>query len=167
MGGIKMKKFLVNAFSIQMLLEPATVRFDEIAPEEIPADVVSAVGHADTAAVLTKILGFEVPVNRISVTLDTETELFVAQLIGGRLPEGVTTLPEGFKFKFFRVTIDKNTGYYNNGSYNTGNGNVGNYNSGSLNAGNNNTGDYNYGDKNSGSYNIGSYNTGNYNLGNY
>ena len=99
-----MKKFLTNAFSIQMLSGPATVRFDEIAPEEIPADVISAVGHADTAAVLTNILGFEVPMNRINVTLDENTELFVAQLVGGRLPEGSTTLPEGFSFKFFRVT---------------------------------------------------------------
>ena len=99
-----MKKFLTNAFSIQMLSGPATVKFDEIAPEEIPADVVSAIGHADTAAVLSDILGFEVPMNRMSVSLDENTELFVAQLVGGRLPEGSTTLPEGFQFKFFRVT---------------------------------------------------------------
>jgi len=99
-----MKKFLVNAFSIQMLEKGGIVRFEEIAPEEIPADVISAVGHADTAAVLTNILGFEVSMNRINVTLDENTELFVAQLVGGRLPEGATTLPEGFKFKFFRVT---------------------------------------------------------------
>ena len=102
---MKMKKFLTNAFSIQMLQNGGVVRFEEIALEDIPADVVSAIGHADTAAVLTNMLGFEVPVNRTSVTLDTETELFVAQLVGGRLPEGSTTLPEGFKFKFFRVTI--------------------------------------------------------------
>jgi len=88
-----------------MLEKGGVVRFEEIALEDIPADVVSAIGHADTAAVLANMLGFEVPVNRISVTLDTETELFVAQLVGGRLPEGSTSLPEGFKFKFFRVTI--------------------------------------------------------------
>jgi putative Ca2+/H+ antiporter (TMEM165/GDT1 family) len=29
----------------------------------------------------------------------------VAQLQGGRLPEGVTTLPEGFSFKYLKVTI--------------------------------------------------------------
>lgn len=100
-----MKKFLTNAFSIQMLERGGLVKFEEISLEDIPSDVVSAVGHADTANVLTNMLGFEVPVNRISVTLDTETELFVAQLVGGRLPEGSTTLPEGFKFKFFRVRI--------------------------------------------------------------
>jgi len=100
-----MKKFLTNAFSIQMLKRGGMVNFEEIALEDIPADVVSAVGHADTAAVLSDMLGFEVPVNRISVTLDNETELYVAQLVGGRLPEGATTLPEGFSFKFYRVTI--------------------------------------------------------------
>ena len=100
-----MKKFLTNAFSIQMLERGGLVRFEEISLEDIPSDVVSAVGHADTANVLTSMLGFEVPVNRTSITLDTETELFVAQLVGGRLPEGSTTLPEGFRFKFFRVKI--------------------------------------------------------------
>jgi len=100
-----MKKFLTNAFSIQMLQKGGLVRFDEIAPEDIPANVVSAVGHADTAAVLSNMLGFEVPMNRINISLDENTELYVAQLIGGRLPEGATTLPEGFSFKFYRVTI--------------------------------------------------------------
>ena len=100
-----MKKFLTNAFSIQMLQKGGLVRFDEIAPEDIPADVVSAIGHADTAAVLSDLLGFPVPINRAFVTLDENTELYVAQLVGGRLPEGATTLPEGFSFKFYRVTV--------------------------------------------------------------
>jgi hypothetical protein len=106
-GGEKMerRKLLGNAFSIQMLSAPATVRFEEIAPAEVPTDVVSAVGHADTAAVLSDLLGFEVPMNRMNVALDEETELYVAQLVGGRLPEGATTLPEGFQFKFYRVTL--------------------------------------------------------------
>lgn len=101
-------KFLTNAFSIQMLnsmSNPVLVKFEEIKAKDIPRDVISAVGHADTAAVLSGILGFEIPMNRTSVFLDEFTELFVAQLVGGRLPEGATELPEGFKFKFFRVTI--------------------------------------------------------------
>lgn len=100
-----MKKYLVNAFSIQMLQKGGLVRFDEIAPEDIPTDVVSAVGHADTANVLTNMLGFPVSMNRTFITLDEDTELYVAQLVGGRLPEGTTTLPEGFSFKFYRVTL--------------------------------------------------------------
>ena len=100
-----MKKFLTNAFSIQMLGGPATVRFEEINATEVPTDVVSAIGHADTSAVLSNMLGFKVPMNRAFVTLDENTELYVAQLVGGRLPEGATTLPEGFSFKFYRVTV--------------------------------------------------------------
>lgn len=100
-----MKKYLVNAFSIQMLSGPATVRFDEIDTTEVPADVVSAIGHADTAAVLSDLLGFPVSMNRMNVTLDENTELYVAQLVGGRLPEGATTLPEGYRFRFYRVTM--------------------------------------------------------------
>ena len=100
-----MKRFLTNAFSIQMLQKGGVVRFEEIDATDIPSDVVSAVGHADTAAVLTNMLGFPVPMNRAFVTLDKNTELYVAQLVGGRLPEGVTTLPEGFSFKFYRVTV--------------------------------------------------------------
>ncbi len=100
-----MKKYLVNAFSIQMLQKGGVVRFEEITPEDIPSDVVSAVGHADTANVLSDLLGFPVSMNRINVVLDENAVLYVAQLVGGRLPEGSTTLPEGFSFKFYRVTL--------------------------------------------------------------
>lgn len=107
-GGWNMekKKYLVNAFSIQMLSGPAaTVRFEEIDATDIPSDVTSAIGHADTAAVLSDLLGFPVPMNRMNVTLDENTELYVAQLMGGRLPEGSTTLPKGYRFRFYRVSI--------------------------------------------------------------
>jgi len=100
-----MKRFLTNAFSIQMLQKGGLVRFEEIDATEVPADVVSAVGHADTANVLSDLLGFPVSMNRINVVLDENAVLYVAQLVGGRLPEGATTLPEGFSFKFYRVTI--------------------------------------------------------------
>ena len=100
-----MKRFLTNAFSIQMLQKGGVVRFEEITPEDIPSDVVSAVGHADTANVLSDLLGFPVSMNRINVVLDENAVLYVAQLVGGRLPEGSTTLPEGFSFKFYRVTL--------------------------------------------------------------
>ena len=100
-----MKRFLTNAFSIQMLQKGGVVRFEEITPEDIPSDVVSAIGHADTANVLTNMLGFPVPMNRAFVTLEPDTEIYVAQLVGGRLPEGATALPEGFSFKFYRVTV--------------------------------------------------------------
>ena len=91
------KEFLLNAFSLQMLEGDATVKFTEVG--SLPEGLTSAVGHADTA----KVLGVEM--NRVSVTLKKGDVAFVAQLQGGRLPEGSTTLPEGFSFKFIRVEV--------------------------------------------------------------
>lgn len=92
-----MKKYLLNAFSLQMVDTPCSVKFSEV--DELPAGLVSAIGHADTA----KVLG--VPMNRINVHLSAGDVAFVAQLQGGRLPEGSTTLPEGVTFKFIKVEV--------------------------------------------------------------
>lgn len=66
---------------------------------------VSAVGHADTAAVFADTLGIDVPVNRQNIVLDENTELLVGQLIGNRLPEGATTLPPGSRIMWVRVAL--------------------------------------------------------------
>lgn len=102
------KVYLGNAFSIQMLdvtvantVNIVPVGIDEIAS----ADFMSVIGHADTAAVVSNILNREVPVNRISVRLEKGDILYVAQVTGGRLPEGAITLPEGFALAFLKVTI--------------------------------------------------------------
>lgn len=76
---------------------PASVRISEVS--ELPEGLESAVGHADTAAVL------GLPCNRVNVRLKKGDTVFVAQLQGGRLPEGSTTLPEGFTFRFLKVEI--------------------------------------------------------------
>ena len=95
-----MKKLLANAFSLQMLSSfPCDVRIEEVSKSDIPSDVERVVGHQDT----TNVLG--VPCNRINVSLNKGDVLYVAQLQGGRLPEGSTTLPEGFSFKFLKVTL--------------------------------------------------------------
>ena len=93
-----MKKiFLLNAFSLQMLQGDAIVKFTEV--EKLPEGLTSAIGHADTA----RVLG--VPMNRVNVTLQKGDVAYVAQLQGGRLPEGSTTLPKGFTFKFVKVEV--------------------------------------------------------------
>ena len=99
--------YLCNAFSLQMvdLAEKQTVHIEPIDVKDIPTDFVSAIGHADTAAVVTDILKTEVQVNRMNVKLDQGDVLIVAQVTGGRLPEGCTTLPEGFTIQFVKVTI--------------------------------------------------------------
>ena len=99
---------LGNAFSLQMLnLEKAQkVQVTPVAVEDVKdADFTSVVGHADTASVLTNVLGKEVAFNRASVRLEDGDILYVAQVTGGRLPEGATTLPEGFALTFVKVTL--------------------------------------------------------------
>ena len=95
-----MSNYLLNAFSLQMLQGDATVRFTEVDRTSLDlSGMVSAVGHADTAEVL------GVDCNRVNVTLSRGDTAYVAQLVGGRLPEGVTTLPEGFSFRFIKVDV--------------------------------------------------------------
>ncbi len=101
-----MAKYLGNAFALQMLSAfPADVHIEEVDATEIPVDAVSVIGHADTAAVVSSLLGREVAANRAAISLETGDELYVAQLFGGRLPEGSTTLPDGFSIKFLKVTL--------------------------------------------------------------
>ncbi len=80
-----------------MVSLPCKVEFEEV--ESLPEGLQSAIGHADTA----RVLGVEM--NRVNVHLNKGDVAYVAQLTGGRLPEGSTTLPEGFKFKFIKVTV--------------------------------------------------------------
>ena len=120
------KVFLLNAFSLQMLEGDATIRFTEVSREQVfntghweerpfndeggiptdngrevfwESDIISAVGHRDTA----RVLGVEM--NRVDVTLKKGDIAFVAQLQGGRLPEGSITLPDGFDFKYIKVEV--------------------------------------------------------------
>ena len=90
-------QYLLNAFSLQMVDVPCVAIFEEV--DVLPDGLISAIGHQDTANVL------GVPMNRINVHLSKGDIAYVAQLQGGRLPEGATTLPEGFSFKFIKVYI--------------------------------------------------------------
>jgi len=105
-----MASYLANAFSLQMIdidtseesfLQVTSVRAEEVAE----ADFVSVIGHADTANVVSGILNREVKMNRQSVKLTLMDTLYVAQVVGGRLPEGATTLPEGFRIEFLKVRL--------------------------------------------------------------
>lgn len=89
--------FLLNAFSLQMVDVPSVALFEEV--DALPDGLISAIGHQDTANVL------GVPMNRINVHLSEGDIAYVAQLQGGRLPEGSTILPSGFYFKFIKVTV--------------------------------------------------------------
>lgn len=102
------KTYLANAFSLQMLdlskensVEVVPVTMEEVARSGFE----SVVGHQDTANVLTTLLGVEVPMQRVSVRLESSDILYVAQVTGGRLPEGATTLPAGMSLTFVKVSL--------------------------------------------------------------
>ena len=89
--------YLLNAFSLQMISGHCVIEVEDV--DTLPEGLTSAIGHQDTANVL------GVPMNRINVSLKEGDVAYVAQLVGGRLPEGATTLPEGFKFVYKKVTL--------------------------------------------------------------
>ena len=93
-----------------MLSADATIKVASASIEEVKKllntnGFVSAVGHADTANVISNILNMDIANNRINVSLNKNDALIVAQVVGGRLSEGATTLPEGVKIEFKLVTI--------------------------------------------------------------
>ena len=107
---------IVNAFSLQMLdlsacVEVVRVKIDPINEQATLADLleenvyVSAVGHVDTANLFTNLLGVNVACNRVNVQLTEDNSLLVGQIVGGRLPEGATTLPEGVKVQWMFVSL--------------------------------------------------------------
>lgn len=107
--------YLSNAFSLQMVQAGATVytrgidhTFFSEAVKSGKSQLKSIIGHVDMANVLTEMLGFPVEQNRESIKLTPKDRLYVAQITGGRLPEGATTLPEGFEIEFICVHIEQN-----------------------------------------------------------
>jgi len=85
------KIIVTNSFSISML--PPTdkmgvlVEFRPISAETVRSwcnqnnvDVVSAIGHADTARIVSGLLGVELPANRISVKMTGMESLVVAHI---------------------------------------------------------------------------------------
>jgi len=72
--------------------EKVNVEFRRASTEEVRAllsnGFVSAIGHPATASALSKILGVNVPTNRVSITLQPGDTLIVFQLAVGRLAPG-------------------------------------------------------------------------------
>ena len=116
--------YIGNAFSLQMICseKPSVVKITRVdktalikychndmhgkhGQESLSLAGESIIGHADTAACLTKILGVPVPMNRKNISLSPGDVLFVAQVTGGRLPEGIMMLPEGTAFVFLKVEV--------------------------------------------------------------
>ena len=101
--------FILNAFSLNMLVGNADISVREISQDvaaSLAANGTSAVGHADTAAVFSNVLGVEIPCNRATVALKEGEAALVGQYSGPRLPEGATTLPEGATIRWLVVGVN-------------------------------------------------------------
>lgn len=105
-----MALFIGNAFSLNMVAasDLGNLKFAPISESEAKKYAIAAesvVGHADTAAVFTDVLGVAVGFNRVSLTLRQGDVLVVGQYKGPRLEEGCKTLPEGAVIEWVCVSI--------------------------------------------------------------
>ena len=109
------KQYLLNAFSINMLVPMGVESIHQVSFREINLGIarnnladgewVSGVGHADTAAVFSSELGRQVECNRTTVALQPGDRVLVGQYTGPRLPEGATELPEGAAIQWWLVKV--------------------------------------------------------------
>jgi len=95
------KVYVGNAFSLQMVARENLhrVTLHPIGGMPDVVNMVSIVGHVDTAAIIGVVF------NRATVTLEPGDCVYVAQLMGGRLPEGVKVLPDGFRLEWICVEV--------------------------------------------------------------
>ncbi len=102
---------ICNAFSMNMLdFEDgySEVSFMKVDVTDVinllnDREFTSAVGHADTAAIFSDILGIEIPMNRIDLKIKNNTVLIVGQYKGKRLPEGTKKLPDDAVIEWYFV----------------------------------------------------------------
>ena len=100
--------YILNAFSLNMLDGNADIVVRQVTQKvaaSLASGCTSAVGHADTAAVFSNVLGVEIPCNRVTVALKDGDLALVGQYSGPRLPEGATSLSEGATIKWLVVGV--------------------------------------------------------------
>lgn len=94
-----MTVYVSNAFSLQMVTE-GKISIREITKSQfnkMKGDAYSIMGHEDMANL------HDLPFNRESIQLKDGDIVLIAQITGGRLPEGATKLPEGVNIKYLEV----------------------------------------------------------------
>jgi hypothetical protein len=108
--------YIANAFSLGMLETSPTkevlLRIKEIdvamASEMLRSrQFISAVGHESTSQLMTRLLGVEVPFNRVPIKLQKKDRLIVFQLLT-RLEEGKVLSDEELMrlpYKFYVVEV--------------------------------------------------------------
>jgi hypothetical protein len=102
---------LSNSFSLNMLESgfQGNIAVKEVSLEEARAllseGYESAVGHVDTAAIFSNLLGVPVPANRATIRLQPGARLLVGQYRGPRLEDGATSLPPGASIGWYLVEV--------------------------------------------------------------
>ncbi len=86
------KVYLLNAFALNMVQPPITLKIESITPEQAKMllegkEVINAVGHEATAIALGTLLGLDLKANRIQVKLNKNDEAIILTL-NKRLEEG-------------------------------------------------------------------------------
>lgn len=112
-----MKIYICNAFSLGML-DRETQRHAATQRRPYPVDdpvqylrhweaegmdILSVVGHANTAAIFSDALGMKIATNRETISLTEGDFALVGQYMGPRLEEGATTLPEGARIEWWYI----------------------------------------------------------------
>lgn len=105
--------YLCNAFSLNMLKElnvdiaVRPIEIEDVKDFHADEELQSAVGHPDTAALFSALLGFIVPALRINLALEPGDRLIVGQYRGPRLAPGTTELPPGTTIEWALIVIKK------------------------------------------------------------
>lgn len=91
--------YITNAFSINMLTGSCFIEFKKLELEEVKeliagTQIISAIGHTSTAEIVSKLLGIEIPAQRIEIKLDKPMIVFQ---LNTRLPEGKVLSEEEIK----------------------------------------------------------------------
>ena len=103
--------YLSNAFSLSMIahlghcdldVNTNICNYQQMVEDLKPTSIV---GHQDTANLFSNILCMDVPMNRVSVTLEKGDILIVGQYTGPRLPEGTSILPEGASINWMCINV--------------------------------------------------------------
>jgi len=106
-----MATYLANSFSLGMLPDGGLINIVPLEDKHVKSILhdgfISAVGHQSTADFMKLLLGIDVSVNRVAITLQPGDKVIVLQL-QGRLPEGKVLTQEEIQaipYKWFIVEV--------------------------------------------------------------
>lgn len=102
------RTILTNAFSFQMCVgTEGVIRWKRMTPDQVSSieGIESVIGRENVAKVLSNDLKKEIKMNRANIELEDGDSLIIAQVIGGKLPEDATELPDGYKITYTKASL--------------------------------------------------------------